>query len=35
MESKHFFIFRHGETDYNKQKKMQGCGIDAPELTHR
>ena len=30
MESKHFFIFRHGETDYNKQKKMQGCGIDAP-----
>lgn len=25
---KRFIIFRHGETDYNKSKRMQGCGID-------
>ena len=26
---KDFYIFRHGETDYNKEKRWQGCGIDA------
>lgn len=26
---KDFYIFRHGETDYNKQKRWQGCGVDA------
>lgn len=26
---KDFYIFRHGETDYNKVKRWQGCGIDA------
>lgn len=25
---KKFVIFRHGETDYNKAKRMQGCGIN-------
>lgn len=25
-----FYIFRHGETDYNKERRWQGCGIDAP-----
>ena len=24
-----FYIFRHGETDYNKERRWQGCGIDA------
>lgn len=27
---KDFYIFRHGETDYNKEKRWQGCGIDIP-----
>ena len=27
---KDFYIFRHGETDYNKNKRWQGCGIDSP-----
>lgn len=26
---KDFYIFRHGETDYNKEKRWQGCGIDT------
>lgn len=26
---KDFYIFRHGETDYNKEKRWQGSGIDA------
>lgn len=25
---KKFVIFRHGETDFNSNKRMQGCGID-------
>ena len=25
-----FYIFRHGETDYNLAKRWQGCSIDAP-----
>ena len=25
-----FYIFRHGETDYNKERRWQGCGIDLP-----
>lgn len=27
---KDFYIFRHGETDYNKQGRWQGCSIDLP-----
>ncbi len=30
MSSKILFIARHGETDYNKNKLLQGRGIDAP-----
>lgn len=26
---KDFYIFRHGETDYNREKRWQGCGIDT------
>lgn len=26
---KDFYIFRHGETDYNKERRWQGCGINA------
>lgn len=26
---KDFYIFRHGETDYNAVKRWQGCGIDS------
>lgn len=26
---KDFYIFRHGETDYNLEKRWQGCGIDT------
>ncbi len=26
---KDVYIFRHGETDYNKEKRWQGCGIDS------
>lgn len=26
---KDFYIFRHGETDFNKEKRWQGCGVDA------
>ena len=25
-----FYIFRHGETEYNKERRWQGCGIDMP-----
>ena len=25
---KDFYVFRHGETDYNLEKRWQGCGID-------
>lgn len=25
-----FYIFRHGETDYNTVRRWQGCGIDIP-----
>lgn len=27
---KDFYVFRHGETDYNKQGRWQGCGINYP-----
>ncbi len=27
---KDFYIFRHGETDYNKEMRWQGCGVDLP-----
>ena len=27
---KEFYIFRHGETDYNKEARWQGCGLNAP-----
>lgn len=27
---KDFYIFRHGETDYNKEQRWQGCGLNAP-----
>ena len=26
---KDFYIFRHGQTDYNKEHRWQGCGIDV------
>ena len=26
---KDFYLFRHGETDYNKEHRWQGCGIDV------
>lgn len=26
---KDFYIFRHGQTDYNKERRWQGCGIDV------
>lgn len=26
---KDFYIFRHGETDYNAERRWQGCGIDV------
>ncbi len=26
---KDFYIFRHGETDYNKERRWQGCGVDS------
>lgn len=29
---KHFYIFRHGETDYNLEKRWQGCGLN-PDLN--
>ncbi|MBE6452260.1 MAG: histidine phosphatase family protein [Alphaproteobacteria bacterium] len=25
-----FYLFRHGETNYNIEKRWQGCSIDAP-----
>ena len=25
-----FYIFRHGQTDYNLQNRWQGCGFDLP-----
>lgn len=25
-----FYIFRHGQTDFNKERRWQGCGIDMP-----
>lgn len=30
LKSKNLFIVRHGQTDYNKKKMVQGSGIDAP-----
>lgn len=27
--SKIFYLFRHGETDYNVQKRWQGCSVDT------
>ena len=24
-----FYLFRHGETDYNLEKRWQGCGVDS------
>jgi len=30
LKSKKIVIVRHGETDYNKTKRVQGSGIDAP-----
>ena len=29
MSAKHFYLIRHGETDYNKTLKLQGRGINA------
>ncbi|PIB37469.1 hypothetical protein BFP72_08100 [Reichenbachiella sp. 5M10] len=29
MKSKNIYIIRHGETDFNKQKRVQGRGIDS------
>lgn len=29
LKTKNLFIVRHGETDYNKNKMVQGSGIDA------
>lgn len=29
MKTKNLFIVRHGQTDYNKRKMVQGSGIDA------
>lgn len=26
---KDFYIFRHGQTDYNLERRWQGCGIDS------
>lgn len=30
MSTKHFYLIRHGETEFNKTKKLQGRGINAP-----
>ncbi|MGB3463675.1 MAG: histidine phosphatase family protein [Cyclobacteriaceae bacterium] len=30
MKTKNLFIVRHGQTDYNKNRMVQGSGIDAP-----
>ena len=30
LKTKNLFIVRHGQTDYNKKKMVQGSGIDAP-----
>lgn len=30
LETKHLYIVRHGETDYNRQGIVQGAGVDAP-----
>ncbi len=30
MKTKNLLIVRHGQTDYNKQGRVQGSGIDAP-----
>ena len=27
---KDFYVFRHGETDYNKNGRWQGCSVDTP-----
>lgn len=32
--SKIFYLFRHGETDYNVQKRWQGCSVDTLLNTH-
>jgi broad specificity phosphatase PhoE len=29
-DTKHIYIMRHGETDWNKEKKHQGCEADIP-----
>ncbi|RJE74688.1 histidine phosphatase family protein [Reichenbachiella sp. MSK19-1] len=29
MKSKNIYIIRHGETDFNKQKRVQGRGVDS------
>ncbi|RYD82378.1 MAG: histidine phosphatase family protein [Sphingobacteriales bacterium] len=29
MTEKHIFLIRHGETEFNKQGIIQGCGIDS------
>lgn len=30
LKSKKIYLIRHGQTDYNKNKMVQGSGIDAP-----
>lgn len=30
MAEKHIYLIRHGETDYNRQRIVQGSGVDAP-----
>ncbi len=30
MPTKHLFLIRHGQTEYNRQKIVQGSGVDAP-----
>jgi len=30
VNTKKIYVIRHGETEYNKQGRVQGCGIDAP-----
>jgi broad specificity phosphatase PhoE len=34
MKETHFYIFRHGETDFNKEGYFQGQGIDLPLNSH-
>ena len=30
MAQRHLYILRHGQTDYNLNRKIQGRGINAP-----